>query len=45
MIKIKIRIKDLEKTFIRDCWGNLTNCFWNEMIKKEILKLKNLLNH
>ena len=38
-MKNKMRIKRLEKTFIRDCWGNLTNCFWNEMIKNEIQSL------
>ena len=39
-MKNKMRIKKLEITFIRDSWGNLTNCFWNDMIKKEILSLK-----
>lgn len=37
---IKYRIKRLEKTFIRDRWGNLTDCYWNEMIKGDILKLE-----
>lgn len=42
-LKIKMRIKRLEKTFIRDRWGNLTNCFWNEMIKIDILNLESQL--
>lgn len=40
-LKDKIRIKKLENSFIRDRWGNLTNCYWNEMIKQDILKLEN----
>jgi len=40
-LKDKIRIKKLENSFIRDRWGNLTNCYWNEMIKEDILKLEN----
>lgn len=39
-LKNKIKISKLRKTFIRDRWGNLSNCFWNEMIKKEIIKLE-----
>lgn len=34
------KIKKWEKSFIRDQWGNLTNCFWNKMAKDEITKLK-----
>ena len=37
----KMRIKRLMNTFIRDKWGNLTPCFWNDMIKKEIESLEN----
>lgn len=40
-LKDKIRIKKLENSFIKDRWGNLTNCYWNEMIKEDILKLEN----
>ncbi len=42
-IKIKIKIRKWEKSFIRDRWGNLTKCYWNEMTKEEILKLEALL--
>ena len=41
-IKIKrgIRINKLKQSFIRDYWGNLTNCYWNKMIKEDIKQLK-----
>lgn len=39
-LKNKLKILKWEKQFIRDEWGNLTNCFWNEMCKEEIIKLK-----
>lgn len=42
-LRIKIQIRKLEKSFIRDRWGNLTNCFWNKMIKEDILKLEQKL--
>lgn len=40
--KFKNRPKILkwQKSFIRDRWGNLTNCYWNKMVKEEILKLE-----
>lgn len=41
-LKIKMKIKRLENTFIRDRWSNLTDCYWNKMIQKDILKLENL---
>ena len=34
----KIKIGRLSGTFIRDKWGCLTNCFWNKMIKQDIIK-------
>lgn len=37
-MKNKIRIKNLEKQFIRDKWGNLKSIFWNQIIKDEIKK-------
>jgi len=40
-IKIKQRIKRLKASFIRDKWGNLTPCHWNQFIKEDILKLEN----
>ena len=43
--KIRYKIKRLEKTFIRDRWGSLTNCYWNEMIKEDILKLEAQINY
>jgi len=43
-LTIKIRIRKLEKQFIRDRWGNLTPCFWNEMLKQDILNLEAQLN-
>lgn len=38
--KAKIRINKLMKSFIRDRWGNLTNCYWNQMVKEDIVKLE-----
>lgn len=43
-LKIKMKIKKWENSLIRDKWGNLTKCYWNEMAKEEILKLKELYN-
>jgi len=37
-----MKIKKHEKYFIRDRWGNLTDCYWNEMTKQEILKLEQI---
>lgn len=42
-LEIKMKIKKFEKSFIRDRWGNLTDCYWNDMCKEEILKLEALL--
>lgn len=39
-LKDKLKIKKWEQSFIRDRWGNLTKCYWNEMVKEEILKLE-----
>ena len=39
-IKLKIRIANLNKSFVRDIWGNVTDIYWNEMIKQDILKLE-----
>jgi hypothetical protein len=44
-IKIKMRIKKLQKAFIRDRWGNLTPCQWNDFIKEDIIKLENVKNN
>ena len=44
-ITIKMKIRKLEKSFIRDRWNNLTNCYWNKIIKDDILKLKNKLDN
>jgi len=41
-IEIKIKIKKWQRSFIRDKWGSLTNCYWNSMAKKEIIKLQGL---
>ena len=41
--KIKTKISKWYRSFIRDRWGNLTNCFLNEMAKEEILKLEDKL--
>ena len=38
--QIKKKIAQWDKSFIRDHWGNLTECFWNNMAKEEILKLE-----
>ena len=38
--RLRYRIMRLGKSFIRDRWGNLTNCYWNQMIKEDILKLE-----
>lgn len=40
-MKADFKIRKWEKSFIRDRWGNLTNCYWNQMCKEEILKLEN----
>ncbi len=42
-LEIKMKIKKWENSFVRDRWGNLTNCYWNEMCKEEIFKLEALL--
>jgi hypothetical protein len=42
-LKLKIKIGKWNKSFIRDRWGNLTNCYWNKMVKEEILKLETQL--
>lgn len=42
-LDIKMKINKWERSFIRDRWGNLTNCYWNKMTKEEILKLEALL--
>lgn len=39
-LKVKRKIRKWETSFIRDRWGNLIPCFWNEMAKEEILKLE-----
>jgi hypothetical protein len=41
---IGIKIKKLNNSFIRDRWGSLTKCYWNEMIKKDILNLEKEYN-
>jgi len=38
--KIKLRIDKLQKQFIRDKWGNLIACHWNQFIKEDIIKLE-----
>ena len=38
-----MKIKKLEKSFVRDRWGNLIKCYWNEMTKEDILKLEGQL--
>lgn len=35
-LKIKMRIKRLEKSLMRDNLGNLILCYWNDMIMDEI---------
>ena len=42
-LRIKMRIKRLEGSFLRDRWGNLTECYWNDMIKEDIVKLESQL--
>ena len=37
--KDSLKIKKLQNSFIRDNWGNLKECYWNEMIKSDILKI------
>lgn len=39
--EIKKKIRKWENSFIRDRWGNLTECYWNLMCKEEIIKLEN----
>jgi hypothetical protein len=43
-LKVKMKIKKLESSFIRDRWGNLTDCFWNNMIKDDIIQLEAQIN-
>jgi len=43
-VEIKMRIQKMKQNFVRDKWGNLTPCYWNEMYKEEILKLEKQLN-
>lgn len=43
--EIERRIKKWEKTFIRDRWGNLANCYWNKMAKEEIKELESLIDY
>lgn len=40
---IRIKIRKWSSSLIRDGWGNLTDCYWNEMVKEEILKLEEQL--
>ena len=42
-IKIKQKISKWYRSFIRDKWGNLTNSYWNQMVKEEIEKLETQL--
>lgn len=44
ILLIRRKIFKWEKSFIRDRWGSLTDCYWNEMVKEEILKLEELIN-
>ena len=44
-IKLKIRTANLHKSFVRDIWGNVTDIYWNEMIKQDILKLEKEVNN
>lgn len=41
IIKIRLKISKWYKSLIRDDWGNITKCYWNEMAKTEIIKLRN----
>ena len=43
-LKLHIKKRKLERSFLRDRWGNLTKCYWNQMIKEEILKIEKLEN-
>lgn len=43
-IEVKIKIRKWSNSLIRDRWGNLKNCYWNSMVKKEILKLEEKLD-
>ena len=40
-IKNLKRINKLKNQFIRDKWGNLIHCEWNNIVKQEIEKLEN----
>lgn len=42
-IETKLKIRNLSKSFIRDRWGNLTPCYWNQMIKEDIENLEKSL--
>lgn len=42
-LKVRKKISKWHNSFIRDKWGNLTNCYWNKMAKEEIEKLEKLL--
>tara|TARA_R110000868_G_scaffold401649_2_gene677265 strand:- start:4761 stop:4904 length:144 start_codon:yes stop_codon:yes gene_type:complete len=37
---LRRKVRKWDKSFIRDRWGNLIDCYWNELAKKEILKLE-----
>ena len=41
-LRQKMRLVKLRSSFISDAWGNLVDCYWNEMIKEEILKIESL---
>lgn len=41
-LRQKLRLVKLRTSFIRDRWGNLVDCYWNEMIREEILKIESL---
>lgn len=43
-LKVKNKIRKWYASFIRDRWGNLTDCYWNRMAKEEILNLEKLIN-
>ena len=43
-MKMRIKIKKWHKSIIRDNWGNMIDCYWNEMAKTEILKLREIIN-
>jgi hypothetical protein len=44
-IQIKIKIRKLHNSFVRDKWGNLKDIYWNQMIKEEIEKLEKLIEN